>query len=610
MRAKGALRRLAAAQLEPTPENYARAYALEGAVDGAADGAAVASALPERIAPLLAQLAQPLCDDVAQRNALVSALMQGRWPAALELISECTQAFDAFTNTLAQTLSRLVQGLDRPSQTWPAGRRRESVQRVLSSSSRDFKRLQQRLASLMSAWESDAPTEAGLGVLDSSAAPARAPSEPDTATAPTTALATVPTTAITSITSTPNTAWPAMATELNRTVAAALPPDDSSAQALAAQLALLGQRINSEGAHATLVAEVDDACTHARRFFDHRHRLVEELSALCRELGRGVTELAEEQSWARGQGEQLQARLAEGVNLRSVRAASEVLAQAREKHQTLRGERQTARDALRSMIQLMLQEMDGLGAQTDRFHAALGQHAQAVEQADTLEGLAEVVRDMVIESRAVQQIVGDTRVRLHDEHTRANELNERVAALEGDLRRLSDEATTDALTQVANRRGLAQAFNNELARMARAGAASASSLAPSLTLSLALLDIDNFKKLNDTLGHAAGDEALRKLAAGVRDRLRPGDHFARFGGEEFVIILPATVAAEAQEVLTRLQRSLTASLFMHGGQEVFVTFSAGVTAWREGETLESALDRADQGLYEAKRTGKNRCCLA
>ena len=84
---------------------------------------------------------------------------------------------------------------------------------------------------------------------------------------------------------------------------------------------------------------------------------------------------------------------------------------------------------------------------------------------------------------------------------------------------------------------------------------------------------------------------------------------ARFGGEEFVVLLPDMPAPEAQQFLTRMQRSLSAALFMHENKEVLVTFSAGVTAWRHGETLEAALERADEALYEAKRTGKNRTCV-
>jgi diguanylate cyclase len=181
-----------------------------------------------------------------------------------------------------------------------------------------------------------------------------------------------------------------------------------------------------------------------------------------------------------------------------------------------------------------------------------------------------------------------------------------VLALEGELRRLSAEVSTDALTQVANRRGLDQAFTAECARAEREQAAGDASAA---ALAVGLIDIDNFKKLNDSLGHAAGDQALKLLAAAVRERLRPVDHLARFGGEEFVVLMPATQAAQAQEALTRLQRSLTEALFLHEGREVFVTFSGGVTQWCQGEALQSALERADEALYEAKRSGKNRTCL-
>jgi diguanylate cyclase len=104
--------------------------------------------------------------------------------------------------------------------------------------------------------------------------------------------------------------------------------------------------------------------------------------------------------------------------------------------------------------------------------------------------------------------------------------------------------------------------------------------------------------------------ALKSLAAAVRERLRPQDHLARFGGEEFVVLMPGTGVEEAQQALTRLQRSLTEALFLHEGKEVFVTFSGGVTAWQAGEALQPALERADGALYEAKRNGKNRTCVA
>jgi diguanylate cyclase len=248
----------------------------------------------------------------------------------------------------------------------------------------------------------------------------------------------------------------------------------------------------------------------------------------------------------------------------------------------------------------MLTELGELGTQTGRFHESVGRYADVIEKADSLESLAGVVREMVEESRTVQALVQQTQARLHDEHSKASELTQRVGELEGELRRLSNEVSTDQLTQIANRRGLLQAFDAERARAGREGAA----------LAVGLLDIDNFKRLNDELGHSVGDEALRALAAMVSKTLRPTDMVARYGGEEFVVLLPQTPADEGQQILTRLQRSLSGGLFMHENKQVLVTFSAGVTAYREGEAIEAALERADQGLYEAKRTGKNRTCVA
>jgi diguanylate cyclase len=262
--------------------------------------------------------------------------------------------------------------------------------------------------------------------------------------------------------------------------------------------------------------------------------------------------------------------------------------------------RDGARDALKAMMQHMLVELAELGSVTGRFNDRIAGYADVIERADTLDSLAGVVREMVGETRAVHEMVGGARDRLQAEHARAAELESKVRELEGELRRLSDEVATDALTQVANRRGMTTAFEAERARVERGG--------PSMAIGL--IDIDNFKRLNDSLGHAVGDIALKSLATRIKDWLRPVDHVARFGGEEFVVLLPATPADEAQQVLTRLQRQLSASLFMHEQREVFVTFSAGVTAFRPPETLDAALERADEALYEAKRTGKNRTCLA
>ncbi len=574
--AKGALRRLAMAQQEPTPENYARAYAQEAGLPE--------QVLPERARQPLERLAARLPGDPARRDELVAAFMAGRWDLVGPALERGLQAAGSQAHGLAGLIERLVRALERGSRQWTAARKKESLQRVLDGSRSDLQRLQQRLGALVGAWESDAPLPAEEHAPVDEALPAAA-----VGAAPVEAVADAGD-------------WPLAIDHLRLTVNAGLPADEARAGELAGRLGRLADRLAAEGPSPDALQSLDATCAEICRLFAHRQHLVEQVGRLCTELGQGLGELAEDESWARGQAQTLQARLAEGLNARSVRAATVILAETRARHARVRGERDQARNALKQLINRLLGEIGELGEHTGRFHDKVGQHVQAIEAADSIEGLAGVVRELVDESRAVQHIVGQAQQRMASEHARARQLEDQVRALEDELRKLSDEVSTDALTQVANRRGLMQAFAAEAARREREG--------EDAPLAVGLIDIDNFKKLNDSLGHAAGDKALVALSAAVRQRLRPVDHLARFGGEEFVVLLPGTALAEAQQALTRLQRSLSAALFMHDQTEVFVTFSAGVTEWHPGETLEAALERADEALYEAKRTGKNRTCMA
>jgi diguanylate cyclase len=519
--AKGALRRLAQAQLEPTPENFAKAYADESG--------------------------QPPAANEARTNGPA-------WAALVE---------------------RLARNLARGGKQWTGARRKESLQRVLDGSRSDAGRLLQRLQSLMQAWESDQPSDPAATGIEDPPLPATAAAAADLAN------------------------WPPLVQSLEATVRVALGSAEPRAADLASQLAALAASISEEGAQPAHVAAVAEVCQQAGRLLGHGHRLVAQLTELCRSLTGGLAEMSEDDSWVRGQCERLEQSLQGEPSLRDLRSAAVLLADTRQRQQQVKDERRAARDALKQLIQDMLLEVGELGEHTGRFQQATAAHAEAIARADSLESLASLVKELLQDAHTVQVAVARSQEKLQADRTQALELEARVLELEGELRRLSEEVSTDLLTQVANRRGLMQAFEAESARAARE---------PAQLLAVGLIDIDNFKKLNDTLGHAAGDVALKNLAAAVKERLRPVDHLARFGGEEFVVLLPGTRVEEAQQALTRLQRSLTEALFLHEGREVFVTFSAGVTAWRSGEALQPALERADEALYEAKRTGKNRTC--
>ena len=607
--AKAALRRLALSKQEPTPENYARAWAEEGGAPPAAAPAPAAAAAPvassAKAKNVHDRIAARLFDDGTLREEFAQAMQRADWDAARTLVERAAEAQTALAHGWTLTIEKLARGLERGGRQWTAARKKDSLQRVLEANRSDIARLHQRMKQLVASWDGDVADDAvavdGNGMQD--APPSRPMELLDLGSGPISQGGSIELQggighASAERAQATHGNWPPVLAQYDATLHVALPADDARAVALSHELKDLQSDLARDGATAPLRALAEALCERARRLLAHRHHLVDELHRLTLEMSAGLAEVAEEGSWVKGQTESLKQSLGESPSVRSVRAASQMLAQTRTRQQRVRAERDSARVALKDAISQMLTELDALGEHTGQFSDSVARYVDTISHADSLESLASVVRQMMEEGRAVHGLVSETQGRLNEGRQRASELEDQVRALESELRRLSDEVSTDVLTEVANRRGLMQAFEVETARLERQGG----------ELAIGLLDIDNFKKLNDTLGHSVGDIALKSLAGHVQKQLRAVDIVARFGGEEFVVMLPGVVVEEAQVTLTRLQRTLSASLFMHDGREVFVTFSAGVTRYRPGEALEAALERADEALYEAKRTGKNRTC--
>jgi diguanylate cyclase (GGDEF)-like protein len=158
-------------------------------------------------------------------------------------------------------------------------------------------------------------------------------------------------------------------------------------------------------------------------------------------------------------------------------------------------------------------------------------------------------------------------------------------------------ATRDALTGLLNRRAMVELLAREQSRIVRGQG----------PLAVALLDIDWFKRINDSHGHGAGDEVLRRFAAVLKDQLRAADALARWGGEEFLLLMPGTRQDDARVVLERLRSAVCAAGVFHGiAADLKVTFSAGLVEIAEGESQDAAIDRADRALYRAKQGGRDR----
>lgn len=164
--------------------------------------------------------------------------------------------------------------------------------------------------------------------------------------------------------------------------------------------------------------------------------------------------------------------------------------------------------------------------------------------------------------------------------------------VEGLIRELKFLAEIDTLTGVYNRRKIEEILKSEIERSKRYGN----------PLSVILVDIDDFKELNDTFGHQTGDRVLREVARVISENLRKTDCLGRLGGEEFLIILPETTPMKARLVAERIRRNIE-DLDLRVGK---ITVSAGVTGLKVGETLETLINRVDRAMYLAKERGKNR----
>ena len=176
------------------------------------------------------------------------------------------------------------------------------------------------------------------------------------------------------------------------------------------------------------------------------------------------------------------------------------------------------------------------------------------------------------------------------------DLKDQQQALRATMAQLKTLATHDELTGLPNRRHVQDWIVHETSRSHRAGTA----------LCLALIDLDQFKRINDSLGHAVGDAVLRIFAAEARAVLRDGDVLARWGGEEFLLVMPDTRLDAALVALARLRERLARPEPWTACPAARVTFSAGLTLQRHPQTLEAAVHAADEALYRAKAAGRDR----
>lgn len=227
------------------------------------------------------------------------------------------------------------------------------------------------------------------------------------------------------------------------------------------------------------------------------------------------------------------------------------------------------------------------------------------DTAKTLEHLKHLINTRLVSiATQIQMLhVNEENQRLQTQR-QLNKLSAKIAQIEAESSDLKsklalehDKAMRDPLTGLANRIAYDERLMTEFTRWQRY----------QTPLSLVICDIDNFKNINDTFGHKAGDKTLKIIAQLLTQNCRQSDFLSRFGGEEFTIVLPNTNKAEAMNFANKLRIIIEKSRFNYGNKSQTITISCGVSEFSEGDTTEAVFERADQALYDAKNSGRNLC---
>jgi len=209
-------------------------------------------------------------------------------------------------------------------------------------------------------------------------------------------------------------------------------------------------------------------------------------------------------------------------------------------------------------------------------------------------GIFDLQMELFILSGFAAALLGSTFVG-HEMFMLRSALRDRNRKLEQALDKVNRLALTDELTGAYNRRYLLEVLGKQKALADRG----------KLSFSICFFDLDHFKKINDELGHAAGDQVLKSVAAITQRIIRDGDYLSRYGGEEFVVVLVATVVEMAEVVAERIRATIEGESFRKIDPKIRVTISLGCTEFRRNESLDAMLARADEAMYKAKKKGRN-----
>lgn len=573
--ARQALKQLAMRKVPPTPDNFRAVYD-EIAGSRSEDAS---TGLLRALDKVLQEAGRQRPKYLKNAKALTDAVAKRDWAEAENQLRDLLPS--AATTGWSVVVRNLVRQLEASHKGLTASKKKDGLERVLINFEHDADQLPQKIQALVASWGTGAQAERTAGENEAAAADSVAP----TATAPATGTA------------------PLWRDLLIRTLELGL----LSQLKYLPELARMAEALLEQARRAQSEKELQKLTEAFKSFWfklemnaDAQFRLHEELLHLLRLLAENMGELVGDDAWLQGQTQIIRDIIASPLDIEMLYDAESSLKELIYKQGQLKHGLAEARETLKLMVATFVERLSEMTESTGEFHQKIGKYQEEIGATQDIVQLNVVLDRLMGDTRSMQLDALRSYEILQETQKKMEEAEQRILQLTAELEQASALAHKDFLTGALNRRGLQEALEREFSRADRLDA----------PLCIALLDVDHFKKLNDRLGHDAGDDALAHLAEVTRAALRPTDVLARYGGEEFVIILPETGREDAVQTMTRLQRELTRQFFLHDNERVLITFSAGVAQRQPGELAEDVMKRADLALYQAKQTGRNRVISA
>ena len=252
---------------------------------------------------------------------------------------------------------------------------------------------------------------------------------------------------------------------------------------------------------------------------------------------------------------------------------------------------------LKDIIELLAKAMVTLDSDNQQYHQQIYRQSEKIEQFTRLDDIKKLKQALILEIENIRKTV---RAKQDRDSRQLKSLSKQVSTLNVELRKARVDSVTDGLTGVFNRKALDHHLNSLVEQNTRTRAAFA----------VMMVDIDDFKTINDAYGHPTGDRVLLALAQKCQGLIRNDDFIARYGGEEFVIVLSNASLTNATQKAKRICASVGDTRYaLNDNKDVHIlniTVSIGISVYQTGDTAESVITRADRALYLAKKTGKNR----